>query len=185
MGTSYSGFELANKLQNLERHLTDGARDGVRAGGELVQDSIDAQLAIDVPTRRLQSGAKHGRSTGRALSTHMDDMRQQPDNPAVMVTARGPWQVFERPTSPHVIMAKGFRRDVGRALRGLQQGAYRRSRSTRSRVMALKNGHYAPHVRHPGTRGGKHTFEKGATRVLPLVPGLVDKEIHQAMARVF
>lgn len=167
--------------------LEPASRRGVQSAGRIVKLSVDRQLAADVPSRRLRSGAKHGRSSGRALSTRMDDMRRVPDNPAVFLSARGPWQVFERPTEPHTILAKGYKRDVGRALRSLSQGGRtRRSRSTRSKVLAF-GGSFAPYVNHPGTKrsGGSRTWEKGVQRGTPLAPKAFEREIVQAMGKVF
>ena len=165
--------------------MDNASRRGVRAAGSIVQDHVDRQLLRDVPSKGLRSAAKHGRSTSRTLGTRLDDMRRIPENPAVFLSARGPWQVFERPTKPHQIMSKAYRREVGKALRSLQQGGRRsRSRSTRSRVLAF-NGRFAAHVQHPGTKQGKHTWDKGVRSGAPHAPKAFEREIVRAMGKVF
>lgn len=185
MGVSRSPQHLAAKLRAFANDMPDASRQGVRVAGFTVKHAVDLQLSADVPSRSLRSGARSGRSTARALSTRLGDMRRIPENPAVLLSARGPWQVFERPTAPHQIMSKAYRRDVGRALRSLQQGGRtRRSRSQRSRVLAF-GGQFAAHVQHPGTKQGKRTWERGVQRGAPHAPRAFEREIVKAMGKVF
>lgn len=187
LGISHSPQQLNAKIRAFTAGMEPAARRGVRAGGLFVTKSIERQLAADVPSKRLRSGAKHGRSTARALSVRMDDLHRIADNPGVFISARGPWQVFERDTKPHTIMSKAARRDVGRALRSLSgqggRGKFRRSTSKRSRVLAY-NGRFSASVKHPGTQG-KGTFAKGVARAVPVAPKLFEREIAQEMGKVF
>lgn len=148
-------------MERAGRAVVERDRVGVEAAGREVSESIRRRLDRDVPGRSLRSGAKSGRSTGKAMSVRLSSLKRIPENPAVLITARGPWQVIERPTKAHMIMSKGLRRDIGRSLVGLGGARSKRSGSKGSRVLSFGPGQVARYARHPGTRGMR-TFELGA-----------------------
>jgi hypothetical protein len=187
VGVSRSPAELAGKLRGFTKAMVSGQADATKTAGFMVAGLVETELSRVVPSRRLRSGARAGRSTGRSLSVRVDTLRQQPDKPGVVVAARGPWQVIERDTrSGYAIFPKATTRDVGRALVSLAgQGRSRRSGSKRSRALAFQGGGFAAYVlNHPGTKG-RHPFEKGADRGRKLAPVLFSRELTRSLSRVF
>lgn len=108
-----------------------------------------AALLVKTSVQRELGGTKVLRGVGRRgarIGVRYDVKGGQ--QAAALVRMTGPAHLIERSTRPHTIEPRRRRRG-GQALR-------------------LADGSFAASVQHPGTRG-KHPWEKGVERSLPLV----------------
>lgn len=101
----------ARKVRALELVMTNVSVEAVERGAYLTKQIITRELNRDVPGGRL-SGAKNRRVS---VNYQMSASR----SPDAVVRALGPWQLFNNPTSPHLIIARGLgTRNTARAVQG-------------------------------------------------------------------
>lgn len=161
MGVSRSPEELAAKLTKFGRGMPPATREGVRTGALLVVTSIRRELHRAAPSGRLSGVGKRGARLSVGFDPPKSDV-----NPTALVRARGPWQLIENSTRPHVIVPKRRRRVRTR------RGAVLTPQGPRARIS------------HPGTTG-KHPWERGLRSSEHLVRQAVQREFHQALVKAF
>lgn len=134
---------------------------------------------------RLSGVGKSGAKVGARYK-----IKRSQHNPSALVSAEGPLQLIERDTKAHGELPKGVGKAQGRtkaaryaAKQNLYDALFGSGGFAGTTPLSTP---YGPRyrVQHPGTRG-KHPFERAIDHTSPSTPEVFQREIHEAMARIF
>lgn len=150
--------DLPDMLSDTVEAARKGQRRGVQQAALYVTTEIRKNIRIATGGDMWMSGV--GRRGARVGAGY--DIKGTV-NPTAFIKAKGPLHLLERDTSPHVIP--------------------RKRRYGRKRYAAFGGNVYS-WVQHPGTRG-KHPFERGWKTARAKTPEIFQKEIHDAVKKVW
>lgn len=186
VSASPSVDRFVRQCATIAPRLNAGARNGVFEAALTVTGSIRRELGSDTGGRNMLRGV--GRK-GAKLSVGFDIKGTQ--NPTALVQARGPWQLLERNTKSHSMA----RRTGNVYVRGRNaQGRVTHTKTDKTFNRAAKGlvqvipgvgpRNAAGFKPHPGTTG-KHTFEHGVDRAIPVAEAIVARNTFATYAGVF
>jgi len=138
---------------------------GVTKSALLVTTAIRGEIRAATGDNRLSGVGARGARVGAKYDV------KGSTNVTAIVSAKGPLQLIERDTAPHLIIPRGRR--VGKRGRRLKGGM----------VLHMANGGFAASAVHPGTRG-KHPFERGYLKSRDKTGRVFDLEIQRAIRAV-
>lgn len=156
MGTSRNPAEFAAKLARLPDAVKRAEKAGVRAAALAATTIIRQNVNAVVPGGKLRGVGKAGAKVGVGFDV------KGTNNPTALVSARGPLQLVESPTKPHVEPKPGGKR---------------------RKALRLADGQVRARVQHPGTKGQK-PFAKGRERAIVPAALAFNAEVRSTIRKV-
>lgn len=183
MGTSTSWAQLEGKLSRFAVAVGDIPRTKVDEAGRVAKGIIESRTP-----NRLRNVGKSGAKLSVGL-----EVNGRGEMASARVFAKGPWQLIERSTRPHLIIPKGAR--------GLGAGRTAKIRNASSllevapRLSGLKIGFgrgavlkvgdgFAAYAKHPGTRG-KHPWADASGPAALAAARVMESSVEAVMRRIF
>lgn len=137
--------QFARKMRRTATDMRTLPQRQMRVGAKVIVDSVNRQLDVAAPKRRMnvgRNGARIGVNTKR------------PNPESVLVKMFGPAHLIERDTKPHVIPR--------------QTGRKAKKRRGDKQPLHIPGIGFRANAAHPGTKG-KRPWERGLNRALPEV----------------
>lgn len=182
MGTSRSFAELGAKFDALAIGVGAVPREATKECARV------AKTAFEVASPKKLRGVGGGAELGVAVA-----VTGSPEAAEALVYSKGPWQLIERDTRPHLIIPKNAT-GLGASRRARHKNA-RNLLGVASHLSNLKagfgagavlkiGGHFAAYAHHPGTRG-QHPWEKTSIKLKPILPRIYQVNLAKQVRRIF